>query len=104
MLRVVPKKRWIVVWSLRAHIEVLMAVATIHLVHVGDQLEAGSVGWDQKVSSQHIHYVFKDLAKTVLHLVLVKSTLELNRYQTHQKFIVFHRSDYTVQMFKMSLI
>ena len=77
-----PKKRWIVVWSLKAHIEVLMAVATIHLVHVGDQLEAGLVGWDQKVSSQHLHYMLKNLAKTVLLL----------------GFIIFHRSDYPVQM------
>ena len=74
---VVPKKRWIVVWSLKAHIEVLMAVATIHLVHVGDQLEAGLVGWDQKVSSQHLHYMLKNLAKTVLLLGLVKLTLEV---------------------------
>ena len=73
-----PKKKWIVVWSLRAHIEVLMAAATIHLAHDGDQLEAGSVAWDQKVSSQHIHYVFKNLAKTVLHIGLVKLKLELN--------------------------
>ena len=103
-MRAVPKRRLIVVLRLRAHIEVLMAVATIHLVRAGDQLGAGSVGWDQKVSSQHIHYVLKNLAKTVLHLGLVELKLELNRYQTHQKFIVFHRSDYTVQMFKMSLI
>ena len=71
-----PKKRWIVVWSLRAHIEVLMAAATIHLAHDGDQLEAGSVGWDQKVSSQYLHYMFKNPAQMLLVVGLVKLTLE----------------------------